>query len=271
MNDRNLEAELRAANPVSREAVGAMALEVGEEEMLDAIAAEVEPQPRVERAPRAGFRLPRLVGGLQLSRLPITLVASATAAAAIFLVVLSTGGGPAGRPATAAAAIRHLASVSPHILVTGPGWRIESAGETHGREGQMTFIRGNRPQSVLIEQEGFVAAVNRFAELQWRTVSARQLIGDLVSVGYVRLGSAPVLGTRAQIYSRPDPSPKLREYFAIWDDGGRALALRANRSDISAMRQHLALLRLVGADRWAAALEGEVVRTKAGVSVQPPK
>ncbi|HEX6666411.1 MAG TPA: hypothetical protein VF081_07440 [Solirubrobacterales bacterium] len=268
MNGPSLEAELRAANPVSREVVDAMALEEGEEEMLAAIAAEMEPQPRIEGSRRSGAGFRDWLGGLQLSRRPIAL-AGAAAVSAVFFVAFSTGGGPAGRPATAAAAER-LAKVSPTVLIDAEGWRIESAGEAHGREGSMTFIRGDVPQSVLLERESLGAALGRAAELQWWNSSARQRIGELASAGYVRIGSAPVLGTRAQIYGG-NPGSKYQEFVAIWDDGGRALALRGNYLEVGVIRKRLSLLREVAADRWAAELRGEVVKTKAGVSVQPPK
>jgi hypothetical protein len=270
MNDRHLEAELRAANPVSRRAVDAMPLEAGEEEMLTAIAGEMEPQERAERSMPIGPGIRNWLGGLQLSRRPIALAGAAAVAAAVFLVAFSTGGGPVGRPATAAAAIEHLANVSPTILVEGDGWRIEGASETYGREGSMSFIRGTRPQSDLLEREGPGFAFSRFAELLWRAASAREVLGEFTS-DYLRIGSAPVLGTRAQLL-RGNPGGKFEEYIAIWDDGGRALLLRGNYTDVSVLRKRLSALRVVAADRWAAALlHGEVVTTKAGVSVQPPK
>jgi hypothetical protein len=176
----------------------------------------------------------------------------------------------------AAVAIASTAETSPRLLLDGPGWRIQHAGEERGREGlegSIEFVTGKPIPYEAVTSKGdpkrptesgmFPAAVRqRRVELRWRPGSLTEAVaGQRAGIHphgqeWVEL---PVAGTIAQVDERAEffgnlGAPGDREMKAFWAEGGTVDELEAAVPDLAAFEERLAWVTKVDEATWLAAM-----------------
>ena len=269
MSKREIDTALAAAYPVSRAEIEDLALDAADHELIAAIVAEPQEAPAirpetagdataVSHTPKAGAWRSRKTGRYG------GLLAAGACAAAIFLIVIGTGGGPASGPAPAyGAELLRMAEISPHILLEEPGWRIVVAEVAHATEGMTDFHRGSGSE----DDAGPIGShphPQRYARFRWHSTSVAKRTREITAHGGVNAGTAAVLGTTAQVYTYPprggngaEASAGEQSAFeatALWNRGGRAFEFRTTVPDIAAFERRLADLRSVGSGAWLAAI-----------------
>jgi hypothetical protein len=280
MNAREMEKALGAANPVGRGRLDGLDLEAMEADLLADLEANLSPLLEVEAA-RPRPRRPR--------RFVLTLGSAALAVA--LAAVLFLAGGGSERPSRAYGAdLVRFAESTPLLLLEGPGWRVQNANETNGREGTegtMEFVTG-KPipyESILITPVGergpgkfpkaeresgmFPPSVRqRRVELFWRHGSLAEAIAT--QRGYLhphgqRWVKLPVLDTTAEVDTRAEfyvnqGGPGNRQMVAFWFEDGYLLELKAAVPNQAAFEERLGWLTKVGSQTWLDAMPAKVVK-----------
>ena len=240
---------LQAIDPVREGDLGRSGEGAAPTELLRGILASAPPRPPASVTPRPA----RPAGPRLLGRRAFVLAGAVAAIAAAFLIAAGSGKGPAGvapEPALGAG-LQRLVRVSPPILLTTPGWRVDRADEAFASEGSTQFSDGGRLR----------------AELRWESVPLKTRVREIQAGGASLVTTAIALGSEARVYARPAESSDLLTAVALWGRGGRVLEFRSSVPDMPTFERRLAALRGVDKGTWLEALPKRVVKTEAGVSV----
>jgi hypothetical protein len=216
-------------------------------------------------------------------RRPLMIGLAAAALAVATIVVISVGDRGPGRPspAFAAEAVR-FAESTPLLLLEGPGWRVQHAGEYvvgEGSAGSMEFVTGRAIPYETITLSGPPRAER---ESGMRPPSVRQRRVDLSwrhesPAGALEIQRAsphphgrhwvevPVLGTTAHVDTRAEAytnqgGPGNRQMVAIWAEEGWTLTMRAAVPDLAAFEERLGWLTKVDTQTWLEAMPAAVVK-----------
>lgn len=269
MSTTEIEAELRAANPLAKPALAALDLAEGEAALGQALLAE--------SALAAGSRA--LDGAPRRWRSPRLLLAGVIAATAVVAVLLLVGGGASQSPAPAyGAELVRFAEATPLLLIEEPGWRLRSISQSNG-QGKMEFgiaspatpeahfYKTHTEHGIALHRDGL-----RRIELFWfpRELGDKMLkalLNPRVDRVPGRRFTTPVpaLGTKVHIDTRVETSPKYggpghHQMQAVWREGGRVLVLNASVLDLATFRERLGWLRRVDAQTWLDAMPAKVVK-----------
>jgi hypothetical protein len=183
--------------------------------------------------------------------------------------------------ALALAGVGSAAETSPRLLLQGPGWRVQHAGEERGREGihgSVEFVTGKPIPYETIDYKGdskhptesgmFPPAVRqRRVELRWRKGSLSEAIAAQ-RAGVHPHGQEwlqlPVLDTTAQVDARAEffanlGGPGDREMKAFWEEDGYVIELEAAVPDQAAFEERLAWVTKADDATWLAAMPKTVV------------
>jgi hypothetical protein len=187
-----------------------------------------------------------------------------------------------GLPGAAlAAATTGSAEEVPHLLLRGPGWRIQHANVEEGREGtqgSIEFVTGRPIPYESIEISGKAghervsglqpaAERQRRVEVSWRHEGLEEVLSR-AHEGQHPHGEVwvelPVLGTTAQVDTRAEfwvnqGGPGDRQMNAYWEEDGLTFELRAAVPDQAAFEERLGWLTAVDEADWLAALPRTVV------------
>lgn len=277
MRTDELDLRLKAANPVPREALAALALGPAEVELGEGIIAgpASADDPAV-----AGLTRPRRPGR---GRRALVAAAGALAViAGVVVVLLSANGGGDGPSRAYAAELVRFAESSPLLLLEGPAWRVQDVTEFRGREGiegSMEFVTG-KPipyESIRItggpkaerETGMFPPAVRqRRVELWWHHGTLAETIAmqrkGLHPHGQ-RWLKLPVLDTTAEVDTRAEfyvnqGGPGNRQMIAFWSEGGYVLQLTAAVPDLATFQERLDWVTRVDAQTWLDAMPAKVVK-----------
>jgi hypothetical protein len=239
MSKQDIDRGLSGAYPLSRVAIEELPLDAADRELVAAIVAEPgEASVVVAPEPRRRPRVPRRYLGL---------ATAGAVAATVFLGVFGTGGGSPGTPAPAyGAELLRLAKISPHILLDPPNWRVAVTEVRQSLEGWTEFQHGEELRTDPPPQQG--------AKFRWHSISLQNREQEVVAHGAVETGTAPVLGTSAQVFTYPRRVKGVFLATALWDQRGRAFEFRTSVRDMAAFERRLADLQWVDKDAWLAAL-----------------
>ncbi len=183
--------------------------------------------------------------------------------------------------ALAATAVAGAAETSPRLLLDGPGWRVQHAGEEREREGlvgSIEFVTGKPITYESITYKGnpkrptetgmFPPAVRqRRVELRWRPGSTAEAVANQ-RAGIHPHGQEwtelPVAGTTAQVDERAEffanlGGPGDREMKAFWHEGAETVELEAAVPDLAGFEERLAWVTKVDEATWLAAMPKTVV------------
>jgi hypothetical protein len=183
--------------------------------------------------------------------------------------------------AAIAAASTGSAEEVPHLLLQGPGWRIQHANVEEGRDGlqgSIEFVTGKPIPYESIEISGKnghervsgmqpAAERQRRVEVSWHHESLEEAVAR-AHEGQHPHGNhwveLPVLGTTAQVDTRAEfwvnqGGPGDRQMGAYWEEGGLTFELRAAVPDQAAFEERLGWLTAVDEADWLAALPRTVV------------
>ncbi len=236
MSKQDVDRGLSGAYPLSRAEIDELPLDAADRELVAAIIAEPGEGPAVPTAPRRRVRVPRRYVGL---------VAAGATAFTIFLAVLGTGGGSPGAPAPAyGAELLRLAKISPHILLDPRSWRVVVIETRKALEGWTVFQLGEGPEP----------GPQRVAKLRWHSISPQKRASEVTSHGAATVGTAPVLGTTAEVYTYPSRGKGVFLATALWGQSGRAFEFRTAVPDMATFEGRLAALRRVDQESWLRAV-----------------
>jgi hypothetical protein len=149
----------------------------------------------------------------------------------------------AGKKSAYGVELVRFAKSSPLLLVQADGWRVTRADEFDPHngfgpdDGEMTFAAGTQ-----------------YLDLHWKRPATAMDSDkhDMVADGY-----ASIAGKRAWVGYYPG---SLREYEAIWTDGGRALNARGAFPTRASFLAVAETLHRVDVDTWLAAMPASVVK-----------
>jgi hypothetical protein len=187
-----------------------------------------------------------------------------------------------GPPAAALAAQpTGSAKEVPHLLLQGPGWRIQHADveeERGGLYGSIEFVTGKPIPYEAIKISGKpghekesgmqpAAERQRRVEVRWRHQDFAEVIANAHAAQHPHgemWVELPVLGTTAQVDTRAEfwvnqGGPGNREMTAYWQADGLVFELHAAVPDQAAFEERLGWLTEVGEGDWLAALPRTVV------------
>jgi hypothetical protein len=268
----DIDAEIRAANRLSREQAKELSVTRGEWELFAEIVEQPleEPPAAPASAARKRFRRPTFtLPSLGVPRLAV--LGAATVALALFALVSGTGGGPGEGPTRALGDnIQHLLDASPPIVFDGPGWRIFQYNEPFESEGTAEFEHLGPAQH------------EPYLEVSWTTLeSPQQRINNVKGVPTKRLiredreagiphprrsieefteerptkelASVEVLDAKARVFTK-HVEGSTYEAFAVWKLDGRTYQAYATTRSIKGYLQSLTRLRLVDHKTWEEAL-----------------
>ena len=273
MKAEEINRELRQADPASARRMAWLQLGPAEAALAAVIVAEPAGETVPEGAPPAWPRAGRRrLGGL------LGLAAAAATAAVVALVLLAGGGSQSPSRAYGADLVR-FAESSPLLLLEAPGWRVQNANETRGREGiegSMEFVTG-KPipyETITVHADGsktgmFPASVRqRRVQLYWRQGGLAQWLEFAKGFAHPHGQhwiTLPVLDTSAQVNTRAEGfanhgGPDDREMLALWSEGGYVLELRAAVPDRAGFEERLAWLTKVDLGSWLEAMPPQVVK-----------
>jgi hypothetical protein len=274
MKRRDLESELKAANPFPPGALATLGPSSGETELGEAIVLEAVDGAGVSVGP-ASTRPSR-----RILRISIPLLGVLAAIAALILI-FSGGEGQNGSRAYAADLVR-FAESSPLLLLEGPGWRVQNANEERRREGiegSMEFVTGKPIPYESVTMSGSADAPResgmqppsvrqRRVELSWRhgtladAISTQRLVPHPHGRRWVKL---PVLDTSATVDTRAEffvnqGGPGNRRMVALWREGGYVLQMVAAVPSLAAFEERLGWLSKVDTQAWLDAMPAKVVK-----------
>jgi hypothetical protein len=277
MKAKEIDRELREADPASSRQMARLELGPAEAALAEAIVVE----PGGDGAPE-GAATPWPSAARRRRRGLLGLAGIATAAAAV-LALLLLGGGASDSPSRAYGTdLVRFAEASPLLLLGGPGWRVQNAEEhrsREGTEGSMEFVTG-KPipyESIKIsgtakaERESgmFPPAVRqRRVELDWRHGSLRETIASIHGLPHPhgrKTLKLPLLKTTAYVDTRDEfyvnqGGPGNRQMIALWSEDGYVLELRAAVPDLAAFEERLGWLAKVDLRTWLEAMPAKVVK-----------
>jgi hypothetical protein len=205
----------------------------------------------------------------------------ALVAFAIVVLGEATSASGAATAPSAYAAPSQPAEPIPYLLLEGPGWRVQHAGDERRRkgvEGSIEFVTGkpipyetitiSGPPKHPHESGMFPPAVRqRRVEISWR----HETLADVLKWQHASPhpeGQAwielPVLGTTAQVDTRAEfyanqGGPGDEEMKAFWEEDGLLFELRAAVPDQAAFEERLGWLTKVDEATWLAAMPATVV------------
>ncbi len=193
-----------------------------------------------DRGSRRGRRGPRRL-------LPLGF-ASLACAGVLAAVIVITGGsvdpaGPGSHPAYAEAAVK-VAEANPRLLITAPGWKIESASSFKPQDGQLELGDGTHQVHLswgpaVYRREDLYKGGGRRVEARWTaTIAGRKAL-------------------LAHLHAGPTHS-----YFATIfpAEGGIFVQLGGELAKRSEWEALMSSVRAVSVDQWLKAMPGEILR-----------
>lgn len=222
------------------------------------------------------MKLDRFDSGQRPGALP------ASIAFTLLIILALAGAGAVGGSGEAhAAESTSSTGGSPLLLLNGPGWRVQNAEESRGREGisgSIEFVTGkpipyesikvSGPSSHPHESGMLPPAVRqRRVELAWRPGSLKQTIAWIHGLPHPhgrKAAKLPVLGTTAYVDTRDEfygnqGGPGNRQMIALWSEAGDVFELRAAVPDLAAFEERLGWLARVDPQTWLEAMPAKVV------------
>jgi hypothetical protein len=265
----DIDAAVRAVDPVDPDAVGALPLAEARRELFAGIVAEPQELPAKtgEWVGRARGRRRPVRRGAYLA-----LGGVAAVACALVLVVGGSGVGPAGSPALGAGFVR-LADHSPHVLMKAPGWRMFAARQEDSGEGAMEFSHVGKRRAYL-GGHMFIEPASTVV-LEWQAPPPSGPI-HRPSRDASFIGTVVALGAKARLYVRHEAAEpgfipiRKTEYGAIWDRAGRRITVHSDAPSLTLFKSRLSALQTVGRRPWLAAVPGHLVTRGRTISALAP-
>lgn len=201
------------------------------------------------------------------------------APALVAIAVLSGTGADRGPSHAYGAQPPGSAEASPRLLLEGPDWRVQNAGEERrreGLEGLMEFVTG-KPipyESIKVRRNGsetgmFAPSVRqRRVDLEWHQGGLAKWLANAHRYTHPHGQhwiTLPVLGTTAHVNTRAEGftnqgGPGNREMLALWEEDGYVFEMRAAVPDLAGFEERLGWLTKVDSATWLEAMPANVVK-----------